>query len=106
MIVLVRNFEDVHSTVPVMDLTLLDTESDRGSQNTVPSPHVPVGIGEGPISEVGSVLGQDAIIGESDTECLPGSVVDVEVEVEEVGGFPRIWTNAMWSFCSNVRHTR
>ena len=41
-------------------------------------------------SIVGSVLGQHAIIGESDTESLPGSVVDVEVEVEEepLGAFP------------------
>ena len=80
---LVRNSEDVHSTVPVMDLTMLDSESDRGSQNSVPRPHVPVGNDEGPISEVGLVLGQDAIVGESDTESLPGSVVDAEVEVEE-----------------------
>ena len=49
---LVRNSEDVHSTVPVMDLTMLDSESDRGSQNSAPSPHVPVGNNEGPISEV------------------------------------------------------
>ena len=45
------------------------SESDRGSQNSAPSPHVPVGNDEAPISD--------------DTESLPGSVVDAEVEVEE-----------------------
>ena len=89
-LVFVRNSEDVHSTVPVMVLTMLDSESDRGSQNSAPSSHVPVGNDEAPISEVGSVLGPDAITGESDTESLPGSVVDAEVEVEEepLGAFP------------------
>ena len=47
-LVLVRNSEDVHSTVLVMDLTMLDSERDRGSQNCAPSPHVPVGNDEGP----------------------------------------------------------
>ena len=73
-----------------MDMTMLDSESDRGSQNSAPSPHVSVGNDEAPISEVGSVLGPDAISGESDTESLPASVVDAEVEVEEepLGAFP------------------
>ena len=117
-LVLVRNSDDVHSTVPVIDLTMLDSESDRGSQNFVPSPHVPFGNDEGPISEVGSELGQDAITCESDTESMPGSVVDVEVEVEKepLGAFQssgeqleqrsRIWMTAIWSFCSNAGHTR
>ena len=116
-LVLVRNSEDVHSTVPVMDLTMLDSESDRGSQNSAPSPHVPVGNDEGPISEVGSVLGQDAIIGESDTESLR-VVVDGRWRLkrnrwrlsqstdEQSEQRSRIWTNAIWSFCSNAGHTR
>ena len=52
-LVLVRNSEHVHNTVRVIDLTMLDSESDRGSQNSAPSPHVPVGNDEAPISEVG-----------------------------------------------------
>ena len=114
-LVLVRNSEDVHSTVPVMDLTVLDSESDRGSQNSAPSP---VGNDEGPISEVGSVLGQDAIKGELTLRVCQGPSLTwrwrskrnrwrlSQSTDEQSEQRSRIWTNAIWSFCSNAGHTR
>ena len=52
--------------MPVIDLTMLDSESDKGSQNSAPGPNVSLGNDEGPMSEDCSVLGQDAITGESE----------------------------------------
>ena len=82
-LVLISNSQDVRSTGPVMDLTMMDTESDTDSENSAPSPHSLHWIGGGPTPEpVVSEHDQDSIGVESDTESLPGSVALVEDEEE------------------------
>ena len=81
------NSQDARSTVPVMDLTMVDTESDTASENSAPSPHPSSRMAND--SPEPSVAEPDSLLGESDTESLPGTdVAPEEIEEEPAIDFP------------------
>ena len=86
-LVLVNSSNRARSTVPELDLTILDSESDVASANSAPSPHTSREPGSDtsafdPQPEVVLEFATDSLGGESDTESLAGSELVEEVLVE------------------------
>ena len=73
------NSQDVRT--PVVDMTMLDTESVTDSENSAPSPQSSPRIENG--SPQPSEFGPDSDAGESDTDSLPGTDAVQEESVEE-----------------------
>ena len=80
-LVLIHNSQDVRSTAPVIDMTMLDIESVADSENSASSPQSLPRIENG--SPEPSEPGPDSVGGESDADSLPGTDAVQEEPVEE-----------------------
>ena len=103
-LVLVNSSNHARSTVPELDLTILDSESDVASANSAPSPHTsrePRSDTSAfdPNPEVFLESATDSIGCESDTESLAGSEVVEEVSLKDgVSQTPRVWQDQnLWT---------
>ena len=105
VLVLIHTSQDIRSIAPVIDMTMLDTESVAESEDCAPGPQSSPRIENG--SPEPSEPKPDSVGGESDTDSLPGTDAVLISPSTSRPSMPlsSCWMNVSWARCSRAEQT-